>query len=503
MAFGTSNKYVVYEIYLQEIATDVVNNTSTVRVWVDAWRTNTGYQTYGTGTLNCRINGGLYSAGITSSQRITSTPIRVGGAWDVVIPHNADGSATISVTAWISIPGAGLSSSEQGRNYTLTTIPRASTCSVSGDCTLGNTVTINTNRASSGFTHTLTWWCGSLSGTIATGVGSSTTWTIPTDIAEMYPDAVSGAIGIHCTTYNGGTNIGTKDTYITGKIPESYLPTFDSLVATGINLFNKQYLQSKSSVKLTVKNAAGSHGSTVKNYSIKGDTFAYSGESSEFTTTILEHTGDIVFTATITDSRGRTASKTVTITVVPYSPPTIALKAYRANAQGVADDIDGTYIAVVIDFTYAAVSGNSITTKSLKIGNTVKSTTFASGTLYVFSGYTTANAYTVTAYVTDAVGTQSTEITAEVAVGTVGDDLVKDKNGKIVGYAVGRMLDTSRGGFQVGMDMSIDNPIISVKVGNEYKDIDLSKVLIVENDIGNVYDLSGHKYVVLGEIEGA
>ena len=39
----------------------------------------------------CCINGGVYSAGISTGQKITSTPIRL-GTWDVTVGHNADGS---------------------------------------------------------------------------------------------------------------------------------------------------------------------------------------------------------------------------------------------------------------------------------------------------------------------------------------------------------------------------------------------------------------------------
>lgn len=83
----------------------------------------------------------------------------------------------------------------------LTTIPRASTPSVSGT-TIGSTMTITTNRASSSFTHTLTYSIGSYSGTIATGVGASTTWTIPATLANAIPNNTSGTLSISCTTYS-------------------------------------------------------------------------------------------------------------------------------------------------------------------------------------------------------------------------------------------------------------------------------------------------------------
>ena len=67
--FGTSNKYINYSVNSQELSYDINSNTSVVRVWIDVWRTNTGYTTYGTGTVYARINGGVYSAGISTGQK--------------------------------------------------------------------------------------------------------------------------------------------------------------------------------------------------------------------------------------------------------------------------------------------------------------------------------------------------------------------------------------------------------------------------------------------------
>ena len=140
--FGTSNKYINYSVNSQELSYDINSNSSILRVWVDGWRTNTGYTTSGSGTVYARINGVVYSAGINSSQKITSTPIRL-GTWDVTISHDADGSKAISVTGWIS--HSQFSSSEQGYTHTLTTIPRVSGVRCDGG-TFGSALTIYFDR---------------------------------------------------------------------------------------------------------------------------------------------------------------------------------------------------------------------------------------------------------------------------------------------------------------------------------------------------------------------
>ena len=72
--FATDNTYIVYWIEIIQNSQNIVNNTTNVTVKVWCKRTNTGYTTTGNGTCYCTINGTQYSASITSSQSITSTP---------------------------------------------------------------------------------------------------------------------------------------------------------------------------------------------------------------------------------------------------------------------------------------------------------------------------------------------------------------------------------------------------------------------------------------------
>lgn len=511
--FGTTNKYITYSVNSTEHGVSIPSNGSYVNVWMDVWRTNSGYTTYGNGTAYLRINGTVYSAAITSSQKITSSAIRLITINNVWIPHNADGSKAISITGWISHDR--FSSSEQGYTHTLTTIPRQAsissfTCAASY---LNGAMTVKYNSKTS-YTYYLRLsvpnvqqiYRGSL-GTKAAGDQTATHTFTSAELQTIYnlhPNTDKVTIGAVIETYSGSTKIGESgELTLTLTMPISVVPSFTSVTAAGVNLFNSLFLQNVSSAKLTINGASGIYGSTIKNYAIRGDTFSYSGTTSSFTTGVLVHTGSITFTATITDSRGRTASKTVTITVTPYSPPSIQLQAYRCNSSGVADDSSGTYIAVIVNFSYSAVTGNSITAKSLQIDGTSKSTTFASGTKYVFGTYSISSSHVVKASVTDAVGKTTGYIQTEVSVATVGWDIVKDPTtGKIVSIALGRMFDKNYlNSFLLAFKLYLDNANVGVKVGSAYKDIDLSKVLIVTDSNGNATDLQGRKWVVLGTTE--
>src|SRR5699024_9139892 len=85
----------------------------------------------------------------------------------------------------------------------------------------------------------------------------------------------------------------------------------------------------------------------------------YSGTKSSLTTGFLNSAGTVTFTAKVTDSRGRTASKTASITVTDYETPAIsALRAVRCTETGVTDD-GGAYIALTAKFSGASCEGHN------------------------------------------------------------------------------------------------------------------------------------------------
>lgn len=120
--FSTDNQYIKYKIVVTENSTSIPNNSSSVTVKVQAWRTNTGYTTYGTGTCYCNIDGKSYSQSISSSQKITYNSYTTLFSTTVTIPHNNDGTKNIYVEA--KITHARFTSSYHGFTVSLTNIPR-------------------------------------------------------------------------------------------------------------------------------------------------------------------------------------------------------------------------------------------------------------------------------------------------------------------------------------------------------------------------------------------
>ena len=279
------------------------------------------------------------------------------------IPHNADGTMSVSASfTWNSnhsligtVTGSG--------SKVLTTIARASTPTVTGTLQLGGEISIATNRASSSFTHKLYYSFGSIKNSnFATGVTTSRTWTIPKDLANQIPYATSGTLSILCETYNGSTYIGAKTISITVSVPNTaeFKPSVTGIaVSEAVSGLNGQFgafIQNKSKVACTIT-ATGAYSSTIKTYKVTINGATYSSKT--FTTGFLKTAGNNTVSVTVTDTRGRTATSSTTITVLAYTDPTITkLIANRCLEDGTLDD-EGSYAKVEIAATITSLNSKN------------------------------------------------------------------------------------------------------------------------------------------------
>lgn len=357
-ALSTNNDNIKYKITITQNSQNISGNTSNVTVSVRVYRTNTGYTTYGTGTIYCKINGTTYSEAITSDDKITSSGI-VLFTKTLNITHNADGSKTLSTSAWIN--HSQFSASEQSFSAKLSTIPRATAPTVNdNDIDLGASITVSMPRASSAFTHTLRYAIGSTSGTIASGLGTSRAWTVPLSLASQLPNTTSGKLVIYCDTYNGSTKIGTKSVTITVRVPSSVVPTIGSVAVTDTNTTQYEKMggvvkgKSKLSVKIT---ASGAYGSTISSYSTTAGGKTYAGAT--FTVNSVTTAGTLTITVTVKDSRGRTAKTTKSINVLDYEAPVITkFSVIRANSDGTPND-EGSSLLISYGFNISPVNNKN------------------------------------------------------------------------------------------------------------------------------------------------
>lgn len=366
---GQWDKYSLL-LWIEEKSYSVENNTSAVEWWVGI-RSNTAYHShYGiTETYTVVINGStVHNANHAPTVNAGQTVWVASGT--TTVSHNADGSKTISASASFSSSDTFQYTPRRGScsgSLTLTTIPRATTPSVdkpSLDC--GSVIKFTGTSASSNFSHKLyTTWNNEekLIATIEKGsTAVSYSYTIPTDWEKNMSNVTSGIATFILETLSGDTVIGRKSINATVKVRSGILPAIGTQELKDTNticLAMGMYVQSQSRIKFTIP-TSGNQGSTITSVSTKIDGQTYSSDA--FTTRTIQGSGSLTYTITVTDSRGRTVTKSGSINVVAYNPPSLTnVSAKRANSGYAVDESSGTYALLHFKVGFTSLSNKNVT----------------------------------------------------------------------------------------------------------------------------------------------
>lgn len=346
------------------------NNTSTLSWKLTFSNTNNQYINSGsTDNFKVTINGKsvLNTNKVIGFYNQNST-ITIGSG-TTTVSHNNNGTKTVSVrfsftpgrSSSISYYPAAMSGSG---SMTLTTIPRASSFSSVSGTTIGSTMSVGISRHSTSFTHTVLYRVGTSGSwtTAKSSVTTSTSFTLPMSLCNKITSSTSGTLQLCLRTYNGSTKIGSDVTKnVTVSVPTSVVPTVGTVTISEGNpsidgLFgdNTPYIQGKSTFNVSIS-ASGAYGSTIKSYKTEIEGKYYTASS--FTSTTIMTYGTIPVKVTVTDSRGRTGTKTVNVAVVEhYTPQFTHVDVFRSTRTGVADD-EGTYITVQMGYKFATLNG--------------------------------------------------------------------------------------------------------------------------------------------------
>lgn len=339
----------------QESNTNIEANTSTLKVniYFSPNNTQTWFQS---ATLYCWVDGaeqtqkvGLSKGGSVSASFTYNN-----------IQHNNDGTKTVSWEWYIKTGTSALGTLNPSGTRTLTTIPRASQPTID-DTTpeLGQQITIKTNRVSNTFTHTLRYQFGNATGTIATNVTETATWTPAITLAQQIPNAESGTGTIYCDTYSGTTLIGTKSVKFTASVPANITPSIslsNPIIGGSAPASWGIFVKGKSTASYTIT-GTGNQGSIITEYNstIAGYTYA----TDQVTTGVLLTPGTNTITAKVKDSRNRTAQTTRNITVIDYYNPSFeTVEIHRYDANGNQDD-NGEYLHYNFTGSVSSCSGNN------------------------------------------------------------------------------------------------------------------------------------------------
>lgn len=179
---------------------------------------------------------------------------------------------------------------------------------------------------------------------------------------QNIPDSTSGIATFTLETISGSTSVGSKTVNATIKVRSGVVPSIGTVSISDTNSICAgigQYVQSQSKLKFSIA-TSGNQGSTITSVSTKFNGQTYSG--STFTTQAIQNSGTLSYTITVTDSRGRTATKSGSINVVAYNSPSLTnVSAKRANSGYAVDESSGTYALLHFKVGFTSLSNKNVT----------------------------------------------------------------------------------------------------------------------------------------------
>jgi hypothetical protein len=202
-------------------------------------------------------------------------------------------------------------------------------------------------------------------------------------------------------------------------------------------------IQNKNKLNIGVSGCSAGTGSSIKSYTFSGPGISSTTTSTSVTSSTISNTGTLTYTVKVTDNRGRTASKTKTITCYEYSKPSFSsFKAYRAKDTSGTSDPNGKYLYCTYGTKYSSVNGtNNISVKVYyTTGATTKNATATNGALAINLNEN-SNTYNVYMQITDSYGGTTTSSSITVFGSSRVLNITKDG----MGFAVGKMSEKTNG----------------------------------------------------------
>lgn len=365
----TSSGYVRLVLEVNETSTSIESNTSTVswQLWLErasAW----AFDLNNDSLAEVEING-QYVLSKYVSFDLRNRDWVTFGSGTMAIPHNEEGNKSIAI--WARLTNV----ADQGNinwfsgTVDLSNIPRSSGIKSVTETELGQPITINIDKKVDEFRHQV-WWSVNGSDFIDLGTGHDTSlqFTIPIDYANRITNSDTGALDVRVRTFRGNDQIG-NDVYKRGipiRVPSSIVPTLEDVTITErtaklaefIPLGN--FIKDKSVMRVETTGANGSYGSTIISTELTVDNLVVRATSGDFP---ANKAGNLEVTAKITDSRGRTATKSKTIKVWDYYAPKIIAFLANRTGNGTNKTIIATVAANVSPLIIDGVNRNPYTLK--------------------------------------------------------------------------------------------------------------------------------------------
>lgn len=298
--------------------------------------------------------------------------------WGTAITYTSEwftvANKTSGTTSVVFRMYSGLGSTRDNTyTYSMAVDPAASTVSASNG-TLSTSLPLTVTRYNTGFTHTITYKCGTVSGTVVT---NSTATTVAWDNTNGNVSALAAQntkdlwvnVTFTITTYSGTSPIGTSTTTVRMAVPADARPGVALKVedAAGYLATYGDYVQGWSKLKITATPALA-YSSPITSYVITADGKTY--DTTPITTSVIQGKDTLTVTAKVTDARGQSSDVASTdIKVLEYAKPSVDVVAYRCNSSG-EEDPEGAYMIVGFTSTIASLNGKNSASFTIDHGGT-------------------------------------------------------------------------------------------------------------------------------------
>lgn len=365
----TSSGYVRLVLEVNETGRDITTNTSTIswQLWLEK-NTTWVYDLNNDSLAEVEING-QYVLSKYVSFDLRNRDWVTFGQGTMTIPHNEDG--TKSITIWARLTNV----ADQGNinwfsgTVNLENIPRSSGIQSVTETELGQPITITIDKKVEEFRHQVSW---SVNGSDLVDLGSghdtSLQFIVPIDYANRITNSDTGALDVRVRTFRGNEQIG-NDVYKRGipiKVPTSIVPTLEDVAITERTAHLAEFIpagnfiKDKSVMRVETTGANGAYGSTIISTELTVDNLVVRASTGDFP---ANKAGNLEVTAKITDSRGRTATKSKTIKVWDYYAPKIIAFLANRTGNGTNKTIIATVAANVSPLVIDGVNRNPYTLK--------------------------------------------------------------------------------------------------------------------------------------------
>lgn len=273
--------------------------------------------------------------------------------------------------------------------------------------------TLSGVNGSKWITHSLKLYSGTFNKTITLANGASATGNITLvqanldAIYALYTTQAYAPFNIEVTTLLAGKQLGAKKTVTTGDGTLAFkstaiAPTFTGVptyadtnaTITAITTNNQHIVQNKSNLKVTIPAASSTakYGATLVTYAVLVNgvekTTPYLATAVVIDFGLVNVGTNTTVQVSVIDSRGARTSKTVAVTMFPYSNPTIVGSAVRANGFDNNTTISATGALATVN------AKNAITTITYRYKLT---TTGTWGTAVALTQTTTAGTFVTNA----------------------------------------------------------------------------------------------------------